>query len=146
MLKGINNPHVLLRIAADQPCNRPEPDKSALGILTSLWNTDKHRALHLITVLTEIQEIVVAPNGAVELEQLEVMDKGTRIADGDIVAQWRVKAGSVGDVKFIATVATSVGFAETDPPVLNGAEVVPILQQAHNYVANLLKDAEAWFV
>lgn len=114
MIEGVPE-DALAFIREAQPYNAPKhgekPDHMALAVLRELWNIDKHRLLHLMTLGATADELGI--NVDARLEEIHI---GSRfLKDGAEVVRFRPVGGTAGKVKVNMHATAEVTLDESMP-------------------------------
>lgn len=113
-----------------------DPREDALCVLHELWNTDKHRLLHVVALGLLAQRFQFAIEGSLDIRELRV---GSRILkDGTEVARFPAPEGGKGTVKMNLDYTGEVILDETVPPAAR-MEVTELIGILGNEVRDVLR-------
>lgn len=118
-----------------------EPEAHILYVLNELWNTDKHRVLHLCSTIADVSVSDVRAEGRVQIENLVIREPG-RVERAAEIARYRLVHDLPirGSVKVDAEITYDVALDEAGPLVTRGQSVRKAIPVLGTYVAAVLRE------
>jgi len=126
-------PAALAVIEELQPYEHADPDAHPLHVLTTLWNVDKHRHLHLTALqATSTQAFLGSPDG---WDLVGGQFQTRAVGDGGVVAVFRFADGRIDpDLELTASGSNFIALGGHGPwPADQPVQL--LLEELHRYVA-----------
>jgi len=132
-IHGGVSPEALAAVDALQPYQRSDPHSHPLHVLTTLWNIDKHRRLHLTVLQAAGTQAFVGPPDGTPLVGGQF--RAGPVGDGEVFAAFRMTdLRTDTELELTATGSSFIGLGEPGPWP-SDLPVQLLLERLHEYVA-----------